>query len=131
MKIRADKIHSNPPHGIDAKELRIVLENLPKEWSQIITDVRITNSLSHKGYAYFHQYDGSLTVFSRGSTKRETIYAVLLEFAAHSIGESRNFGIHISSNAKSRLAPYLKQYTEAFLAKLAGKMQHTLHIGQL
>jgi hypothetical protein len=112
VKIRADKIEEGPPHALSKRDVRLIFETVPEDWTKDINEVRIANSLEWYSHTFFSRYLGRLTIYSRNRTKEQALAAVLSELAAISL--RLNLGLKYRPKAaRNRLekmtAPYMQQ----------------------
>jgi hypothetical protein len=77
VKIHADKIEEGPPHALNRRDVRLIFETVPPDWTKEIKEVRIANSLEWNSHTFFARYDGCLTIYSRNRTKAQALAAVL------------------------------------------------------
>lgn len=89
MIIHADKIEEGPPHALSRRDVRLIFETVPRDWTQGITEVRIANSLEWHSRTFFSRYSNCLTIYSRNRTKKRALADVLSELAALSAGLDR------------------------------------------
>lgn len=118
MKIHADKIEGNPPHAIRVKDLRVILAALPSEWTEGISEVRLSNSQELRSWAFFSRYDGTLTIYSRGGSAKEALIATLSELAACTLGIATRQRHRRSDQESHRILPLIKPYIDQFLPTL-------------
>jgi hypothetical protein len=86
VKVHADKTDTHPPHALTVRDVRRALAAVPPAWTKSITSVRLTNKLGYPAWAFLSRHDGTLTIYSRGSTLEATLTAILSELAAASFG---------------------------------------------
>lgn len=115
VKIQADKTPSDSPHALKVSDVHRILAAVPQNWVDGITTVRLSNSQAHSSYAFLSRHDGCLTIFSRHSSRKEALTAVLLELAAQSLGINRKFGIAQSKAEMRRLLPIIQPYVAELL----------------
>lgn len=114
MKIHADKIEGNPPHGLTVRDVRSILASVPSGWIDELRDVRLANSQSGPG-AFFNRHDGVLTIYSRHGTKRRILIEVLSVLAAPSINIKSTVSRSPSRAEKHRLEQFIGPFVEQIL----------------
>ena len=82
MKIHVDKIEGGPPHALKRRDVRLIFETVPRDWTSEIKEVHISNSLEWRSHTFFSHYTGRLTIYSRKRTKERVLASVLSELAA-------------------------------------------------
>jgi hypothetical protein len=113
MKILADKIEGNPPHGITGHDVRSILARIPPDWIQGLTDVRLANG-KHGPEAFFSRQDGLLTIYSRYGTKRQILFAILSVLAA----PSRNIKSSVSRRPSKADQHRLEQFVQPLIERI-------------
>ena len=114
VKIHVDKIEGGPPHVLNRRDVRLIIETVPGDWTKEIKEIRISNSLEWNSHTFFSRYDGSLTIYSRNRTKERVLNAVLSELAAISIGLDR--GVRYRPKAvRDRLSKMTAAYKQKLL----------------
>ena len=96
-----------------------MLDAIPRQWIESITEVRLSNSLNMcSPWAFLSRYDGSLTIYSRRGTPEQALIAVLSELGAHNLGiNTRNR--HRRSKAEvNRIRLLIQPYVDALLPEL-------------
>lgn len=124
MKIHLDKIEAEPPHALRARDLRLVLETVPSNWTESIAEVRLANSLEYMGYgarAFFSTYDGGFTIYCRGCKTDQTLAAILEELAAKSLGIRRQLWTPYSKSVARQLQPITQPYFDLLLPLITPK----------
>jgi hypothetical protein len=119
VKIHADKIEGGPPHALSRRDVRLILEMVPQDWTKEIHEVRIANSLERLSHTFFARYDGCLTIYSRNRTKKQALADVLSELAA--ISMRLDHGLRYRPKAvRDRLAkmtaPFIQQLLPLIVA---------------
>ena len=112
MKIYADKIEDGQPHALSKRDVRLIIETVPFDWTKEIKEVRIANSLEGHSHTFFSRYDGCLTIYSRIRTKEQALAAVLSELAAISLRLDRGLKYRpkaIRNRLEKMTAPFLQQ----------------------
>jgi len=117
MKIHADKIEGNPPHGLTVRDVRSILVSVPSDWVADLKNVRLANGQSGPG-AFFNRYDGVLTVYSRHGTKREILIEILSVLAAPSLNIQSTVSRSPSKAEKHRLEQFIDPFIEQILPTL-------------
>lgn len=118
MKIHADKIEGTPPHAIRVKDLRAILAALPSNWTEGISEVRLSNSQELRSWAFFSRYDGTLTIYSRRGSAKEALIATLSELAACVLGLATRRRHRRSDRESHRILPLIQPYIDRFLPTL-------------
>jgi hypothetical protein len=112
VKIRADKIEEGPRHALSKRDIRLIFEAVPRDWTKEINEVRIANSLEWHSHTFFSRYDGCLTIYSRNRTKEQALAAVLSELAAISLRLDRGLKYRpkaVRNRLEKMTAPFMQQ----------------------
>jgi hypothetical protein len=117
MKIHADKIEGSPSHGLSTRVVRFILANVPPDWIEGLTHVRLANG-QHGPEAFFSRYDGQLTIYSPRGTKRKVLFAVLSVLAAPSLNIKSTVARRPSGADKHRLEQFVHPFVERILTGL-------------
>jgi hypothetical protein len=127
VKIHADKIESGPPHALSVRDVRLIIETVPLDWTKEIKEIRISNSLEWHSFTFFSRFDGCLTIVSRNRTKRRVLAAALSERAAISIGSDQ--GLRYRSKAmRSQLSKMTAALQKQLIPLVASPTDLKSHI---
>lgn len=118
MRIHSDKIENGPPHGLCARDVRLILSRVPSGWIDGLRRVRLANGW-HSPRAYFNQSEGCLTIYSRCGTKTEVLVALLSTLASPSLNI-----LNVASRAPSepehhRLRQLIQPLVDELLPQMA------------
>lgn len=112
MKIHADKIEDGPRHALSRRDVRLIFEIVPRDWTKEIKEVRIANSLQWHSHTFFSRYLGCLTIYSRNRTKEQALTALLSELAAISLRLDQGLKYRpeaVRNRLEKMTAPFLQQ----------------------
>jgi hypothetical protein len=118
MRIHADKIDNGPPHGLSARDIRLILRRGPSSWIEGLREVRLANGLNPPR-AYFSRYDGRLTVYSRMGTKRDILNALLSTLAAPSLNIVNVVARRPTAPEQHRLDQFVKPLVDDLVPQVA------------
>ncbi|MEZ0254535.1 MAG: hypothetical protein ACAI37_04620 [Chthoniobacter sp.] len=124
MKIHADKIETPPHHALTVRDLKRVLAAVPPAWKEGLAEVRLGNSRNGADLAYFHRYDGTLTICSRGVSLEATVSAILSEFAAIPLGIPTHYGHRFSEAETQRIHHLIDPLIEELLPAITPAEKH-------
>jgi hypothetical protein len=127
VKIHADKIEEGPPHALSRRDVRLIFQTVPRDWTEEIHEVRIANSLEWHSRTFFARYDGCLTIYSRNRTKKQALAGVLSELAA--ISKRLDRGSKYRPKAvRDRLAKMAAPFMQKLLPLIAPPPQPKGHV---
>ena len=123
MRIHADKIEGDPPHGLCVRDIRFILASVPPSWTKGLREVRLANGLLPKGMhrlpqAFCHRSVGSLILYTRGCPKREVLAATLCALAATSLNIDVTVSCSPSDAEKRRLSQLVEPLVEEILPEM-------------
>lgn len=118
MRIHADRTETNPPHALRVPEVRRILAAVPPDWVDGLSEVHLTNSLKYSAWAFFSRSEGTLTIYSRGSTPAQTLIAILSELAASSLGINTRHRHRRSEAETHRLTQVIQPLVDQILPTL-------------
>ena len=123
MRIHADKIEGDPPHGLCVRDIRFILATIPPSWTEGLREVRLANGLLPNGMhrlpqAFCHRSVGSLILYTRGGTKREVLVATLSALAASSLNIDITVACSPSVADKRRLSQLVEPLVEEILPEM-------------
>jgi hypothetical protein len=127
VKIHSDKIEEGPPHALSRRDVRLIFETVPRDWTKEIHEVRIANSLEWHSHTFFSRYNGCLTIYSRNKTKKQALGSVLSELAAISLHLDRGLK-HRPKAVSDRLAKMTAPLIRQLLPLLAPPHQPKGHV---
>ena len=117
MRIHADKIESGPPHGLCARDVRLILARVPPDWIDGLKKVRLANGW-HRPRAYFSRFDGCLTIYSRCGTKTEVLVALLSTLASPSLNITNAVARGPSRPEQKRINQFIQPLVDKLLPEL-------------
>jgi len=127
VKIHADKIEEGPRHALSKRDVRLIFETVPPDWTREINEVRIANSLEWHSRTFFSRYLGRLTIYSRNRTKEQALAAVLSELAAISL--RLNLGLKSRPKAvRNRLEKMTAPFMQQLLPLVGSPQQSKGHV---
>ena len=127
VKIHSDKIEDGPPHALSRRDIRLIFETVPPNWTKEIKEVRIANGLDWHSHTFFSRYTGCLTIYSRNRTKAQALAAVLSELAASPLRLDR--GLRYRPLAvRNRLEKTTAPFMQKLLPLIAPPRQPTGHV---
>jgi hypothetical protein len=112
VKIHVDKIENGTPHALGRRDIRLIFQFVPPDWTKDIKKVRIANSLDWYAHTFYARYDGCLTIYSRNKTTKQALTSVLMELAAISLGVDHGLRSRpqaLSSRLEKMIAPFEQQ----------------------
>jgi hypothetical protein len=112
VKIHVDKIENGTPHALSKRDIRLIFQFVPPDWTKDIKKVRIANSLDWYSHTFYARYDGCLTIYSRNKTTKQALTSVLMELAAISLGIDRGLRSRpqaVRSRLEKMIAPFAKE----------------------
>ena len=90
MKVIEDKVTVYPPHSICKADIAVILSLPPPVWIEGIKTVRLCASQRWPlRCAFCSSFDHTLTIYSHGLTKEQTIQATLTEWAARGLNAAK------------------------------------------
>jgi hypothetical protein len=123
VKIHADKIEAPPQHALTIRSLKRILAAVPPVWREGLIEVRLCNSLEHAPWAFFHRYDGMLTIHSRGCSLEATVTTILSELAAVSLGLTTRQRHQLSEAEAHRIHQLVEPLVEELLPAMTPAKQ--------
>jgi len=112
VRIHVDKIENGTPHALSKRDIRLIFNCVPPDWTKDIKKVRIANSLDWYAHTFYARFDGCLTIYSRNKTTEQALTSVLMELAAISLGLDRGLRSRpqaVRSRLKKMIAPFAQQ----------------------
>src|SRR5689334_6098114 len=103
MKIIEDKVKVYPPHAICRTDVPRILSAVPPEWVADIRIVRLSAANPHPHVAAYSPFDYTLTIKSRGRTRKHTLYCIFTELAVHGMGITLRWGKQLQARDVSRV----------------------------
>jgi hypothetical protein len=120
VKIHEDKIETGRSHALLASDVRRILETVPSDWIEGLTEVRLANSLKYyPPYAFFSRYDGCLTIYSRRGTVNQALVAVLSAFAMGPLGINSRLARRLAAVDRHRVSRLIHPLVEKLKPELS------------
>ena len=116
MKIRADKIDDGPPHGLSARDVRLILATVPPAWIEGLVEVRLANAPGPR--AYLFQSEGRLTIYSRYAKTKQVLTEVLSALAAPSLNITNVVARSPSKSEQRRLDHHIQPVIDKLLVEM-------------
>ncbi len=117
MKIHADKIESGPGHCLSARDIKLILATIPKEWAAGITDVRLANGTGPRAYMFWGE--GRLTIYSRYCAKKDVLLVLLSALAAPSLNITNCVARSPSAGEQHRLNQAIQPFVDKILFEMS------------
>lgn len=121
MKIIVDKIDEDPGHAISRADIKIILSSVPPAWMENVKVVRLSASRSAASVALYARSGETLTIASRGFTKKTTLHRVLAELASHSLGFKHRTFQHLQARYEPKVEALIAPLMNDLLPQLSEK----------
>ena len=123
MKIILDKIISSPPHALNRREVKFLLDTIPTEWNIKLSVIHLKatlpeNSRFERPAIYSYLDNGRLNVCSRGLSRDKACQEILRELAIQQFHITMRMIHRLSDTELKRLdkiiAPLVQQAKAKF-----------------
>ena len=123
MKIVVDKIDEYPGHALSRADVRLILSSVPPTWSEHVKVVRLSSSRSAASVALYAHGVETLTIASRGKTKKAALHCMLSELASHALGLKQRTFQHLQARYQARVESLVAPLMVELLPQLSHKIE--------
>jgi hypothetical protein len=124
MNIHADRIESSPPHALNIRQVRLILEAVPVEWIEGLSEVHLSNSTESGPRVFFNRYYHKLTIHSRGCSPAHALEMVLSELAAVHLGLTTRHWHRLSKAEMGHIKPVIQPLLNKLISFATPQEKH-------